>query len=189
MSSKVGNSFTVTYSGRSNVLNARVNITPNNDADGVDMSSMPWISLWDTGATKTVITKRVVQALGLKPVSVGKATTPQGTYNAYMYYIDLYLPNQVTFPKLLVMEGQPASCDILIGMDVIGSGDFAVSNLNNITSFSYRYPSCAKIDFVENSYIKPTVVRIEPGGPAKNSPCPCGSGNKYKQCCGKGRFK
>lgn len=25
------------------------------------------------------------------------------------------------------------------------------------------------------------------GKPAKNAPCPCGSGRKYKNCCGKGK--
>jgi preprotein translocase subunit SecA len=34
---------------------------------------------------------------------------------------------------------------------------------------------------------KTTVIKR--GGVAKNSACPCGSGKKYKQCCGKGLFK
>lgn len=25
------------------------------------------------------------------------------------------------------------------------------------------------------------------GGPDRNAPCPCGSGKKYKKCCGKGK--
>jgi len=37
---------------------------------------------------------------------------------------------------------------MLIGMDIIGIGDFAVSNYNNKTIFSFRYPSKHKIDFV-----------------------------------------
>lgn len=31
----------------------------------------------------------------------------------------------------------------------------------------------------------PTTVRREAGKPGRNDPCPCGSGKKYKQCCGK----
>jgi preprotein translocase subunit SecA len=25
------------------------------------------------------------------------------------------------------------------------------------------------------------------GAPGRNDPCPCGSGRKYKQCCGRGK--
>ncbi len=187
MASTIGKSFTVTYDGLSRVLNANVGISIHNDA--LDPStSLKWKSLWDTGATCTVITENVISSLGLKPVSVGTARTPQGQYNAYMYLIDLFLPNRVVFPKLLVMAGKPSQCDILIGMDVIGSGDFAVSNFNRRTVFSYRFPSSAAIDFVEHSYQYPVEKRASPDSPAKNSPCPCGSGKKYKQCCGKGKF-
>lgn len=184
MGSNVGKSFTVAFDQSVNVLRVNVGIAPNAVALGTGNGNR-WVSLWDTGATRSVITKAVVDALELKPISVGTARTPQGTYDAYLYYIDLYLPNSVYFPKLLVMEGQPADCDILIGMDVIGHGDFAVSNYNQQTTFTYRYPSCAKMDFVEHSYIGPVVKRNAPGEPARNSKCPCGSGKKYKNCCGK----
>lgn len=187
MASKVGQSFTVSYNSKSNVLNANVGVSPNIQVNNSYIDSK-WVSLWDTGATRTVITNKIVSELNLKPVSMGTARTPQGQYNAYMYYINLFLPNHVVFPKLLVMEGQPSGCDILIGMDVIGNGDFVVSNYDNKTTFSYRFPSSAKLDFVEHSYLLPFVNRGEQNGPAKNSPCPCGSGKKYKQCCGKGKF-
>ena len=185
MSNTPGRTFITTYNGLSNVLQNDVSISDTNEKNPPERK---WVSLWDTGATNTVITHNVVEELKLKPVSVGVASTPQGTYQAYKYYINLFLPNGVIFPKLLVMEGQPTGCDILIGMDVIGKGDFAVSNYQGKTSFSYRYPSLTRIDFVNNSYIKPTMLRLEEGGPAKNSKCPCGSGKKYKQCCGKGKF-
>ena len=188
MSSIVGNSFITVYNnGYSNVLKNEVGILPHPSNN--NPGEKKWISIWDTGATSTVITKKVVDELGLIPVSIGHAKTPQGEYHAYNYYIDLFLPNHVVFPKLLVMEGQPAGCDILIGMDVIGKGDFAVSNYDGKTSFTYRYPSCCQIDFVNNSYLVPKTIRATPNGPAKNSPCPCGSGKKYKQCCGKSLFK
>lgn len=188
MSSLIGRSFITTYNnGYSNVLKNKVGILPNPSV--ISPSENKWLAIWDTGATSTVITKKVVEELNLKPVSIGHARTPQGEYDAYTYYIDLFLPNGVRFPQLLVMEGQPAECDILIGMDVIGKGDFAVSNFDGKTSFTYRYPSCCRIDFVNHSYLTPQVIKATPNSPAKNSPCPCGSGKKYKQCCGKDLFK
>jgi hypothetical protein len=36
---------------------------------------------------------------------------------------------------------------MLIGMDVINYGDFAISNYNGKTTFSFRMPSLMKIDF------------------------------------------
>ena len=36
--------------------------------------------------------------------------------------------------------------------------------------------------------LPPPVEPIKGGeAPGRNDPCPCGSGKKYKQCCGKGR--
>lgn len=185
MSNTPGRSFITTYNGLSNVLKNDVSISNINEKNPPNEK---WKSLWDTGATNTVITPNVVKKLNLKPVSVKEAATPQGRYKAYVYYINLYLPNGVIFPNLLVMEGQPAGCDILIGMDVIGKGDFAVSNYQGKTTFSYRFPSMATIDFVNNSYLKPITYRDAENGVSKNSKCPCGSGKKYKQCCGKGNF-
>ena len=41
--------------------------------------------------------------------------------------------------------------DIIIGMDIISKGDFAVSNLNGKTSFSFRIPSFGTANFL-NEY-------------------------------------
>lgn len=175
-----GMSFTSKYNGLSKELKNEVFIEASPYLESIN-PTQKWTALWDTGANCSVITNKVVQALGLKPVSVRKAATPSGTYDAYCYYVELFLPNYVRIPNLLVMEGQPAGCDILIGMDVIGKGDFAVSNNKGITAFSFRIPSCETIDFVQYSYMHPSV---SPKVPGRNDLCPCGSGKKYKYCCG-----
>jgi hypothetical protein len=36
----------------------------------------------------------------------------------------------------------------LFGMDVIGSGDLAITNHNGKTTFTFRIPPCEEIDFV-----------------------------------------
>jgi len=72
--------------------------------------------------------------------------------------------------------------DVLIGMDIIGLGDFAVTNKDGKTVFSYRMPSMECIDFVKQK----RSGSITPSPPVgRNAPCPCGSGKKYKKCCGK----
>lgn len=178
-------SFTSQYSGLSReFINdvcvyscAQPNDTRNPDID------MKKRAQWDTGASCTVIKKGLAEELGLKPVSVIPVTTPQGTYEARRFYVDVYLPNKVTVRKLLVVEGQAGDCrwDVLVGMDIIGLGDFAVSNYKGVTVFSFRVPSAATLDFTQNNYFVPDKV---PKIPGRNEPCPCGSEKKYKQCCG-----
>jgi uncharacterized protein YecA (UPF0149 family) len=67
-------------------------------------------------------------------------------------------------------------------MDVIARGDFALSNFNGKTTFSYRIPSVARTDYVK------LLESMRPAHHPKinrNDPCPCGSGKKYKNCHGK----
>ena len=47
------------------------------------------------------------------------------------------------------MKGVLKDTDVLIGMDIINRGDFAVTNQNRKTKFSFRFPSIGDIDFVE----------------------------------------
>ena len=46
------------------------------------------------------------------------------------------------------MQGAFVEFDVLIGMDIITQGDFAVTNRCGRTKFSFRFPSQADIDFV-----------------------------------------
>lgn len=174
--------FTVSYPVIKNVLKSNVSIVPAGERFLPNAKS--WVALWDTGATGSVITPQVAQSLGLVEVSRSNVNTPQGSYVAGMYYIDIKLPSGLIVNKLLVTDGVPFGCDMLIGMDVISRGDFAVTNFNNKTVFSYRVPSSGLIDFVAEAKT-PVVKRTSPDAPPKNSKCTCGSGMKYKQCCGK----
>ncbi len=133
-------------------------------------------ALWDTGATRSAITAAVAEALCL--TSVGKATV-RGIHGMGVmptYVISLWLPHQVCFSELAVLEGGFGGCDLLIGMDVIRRGDFAISNFHGRTNLTFRMPSRASLDFV-------TEIRDSQRATPRNAPCPCGSGKKYKNCC------
>ena len=41
-------------------------------------------------------------------------------------------------------------------------------------------------DYDPASWLTPTMPIIVPKTPGRNDPCPCGSGKKYKNCCGRG---
>ncbi len=75
--------------------------------------------------------------------------------------------------------------DALIGMDILGAGDFAVTNHQGKTTFSFCCPSQRDIDFVAEIKASRKILPARSDKIGRNSPCPCGSGKKYKKCCGK----
>jgi SEC-C motif/gag-polyprotein putative aspartyl protease len=131
-------------------------------------------AIWDTGATGSVVTQHVVDTLSLKPIRMAEVHTAAGTFRTEGYLVNIMPPNRVAFQGVHVTRGDIAGADVLIGMDIITTGDFVITNLNGKTVCSFRWPSSTKIDFVVGSQT--------PSG--RNDPCPCGSGKKYKNCCG-----
>lgn len=108
-------------------------------------------AVWDTGATNTAISQRVVDDCGLKPIGFTFVNTAGGVCRTEVYIINIFLPNQVGFPEITVTKGDLGPTDVLIGMDVICKGDFALTNKNGKSVFSFRYPSSEVIDFVSRS--------------------------------------
>ena len=104
-------------------------------------------ALWDTGATHSSIAQKVVDACGLVAESVQpKAHHAYGVAeNVPVFLVNIRLLNNVGFSGIRVSRGQFLGADVLIGMDIIGSGDFAVTNRNGRTKFSFRVPSQADI--------------------------------------------
>lgn len=141
--------------------------------------------LWDTGASGTVITKKVVDALGLKPIGKAKINHANGSSIVNKYVINLFLPNQVAFKFIQVTEGILSGFDVLIGMDIMNRGDFAISNYNGKTTFTFRVPSLEEVDYVPAPKRTPITSSSKKVG--RNQPCPCGSGKKYKHCHGKNK--
>jgi predicted aspartyl protease len=140
--------------------------------------------LWDTGATGSVISKNVVDALNLKPISKAKVFHANGESLVNVYAINLFLPNQVAFPFVKVTEGILNGFDILIGMDIITSGDFALTNTAGSTTFSFRVPSIEEIDYVKDKEPKSEPLKLKPSI-GRNELCHCGSNKKFKHCHGK----
>jgi len=101
-------------------------------------------------ATGSVITKKIVQDFNLKTVGMVEVHTASGIDTANTYLVNILLPNKVLFYNLKVTEGKlPGQHEVLIGMDIISTGDFAVTNYNGKTVFTFRFPSAECIDFVK----------------------------------------
>ena len=107
-------------------------------------------ALWDTGATHCMITERVVDELALQVEGNTVVHHVQGyAPSVPIYYVNLALLESLHFPAIRVFQGELLGTDVLIGMDIINRGDFAVSNRNGATTFSFRVPSVESFDFVE----------------------------------------
>jgi predicted aspartyl protease len=113
------------------------------------------ISLWDTGASGTVVSQNIVKKLGLKPTGKAKVYHAHGHEIVNTYMVNLCLPNQTWISLVEVSEGILNNFDILIGMDIINKGDFSITNFNDRTIFSFRYPSACDIDFFNDFDNKP----------------------------------
>jgi hypothetical protein len=122
---------------------------PATTPDGHTAYRGPYMSVWDTGASSSVVSKRVVKALALKPVGMTVVHGVHGPQQVEQFLVNFRLPNGVQFYHILVTVGELAGCDALIGMDIITMGDFAVTNRNGNTVFSFRTPSSGMIDYVK----------------------------------------
>jgi len=162
-------SFTYTYNGISKYIITDAEIEHDGKIEKME-------ALWDTGANITFINDKLINKLSLKPEGDGFTDTLSEEKIPSKYYkINLILPNNIVFPNITVANGETKTCDILIGMDVVSQGDFAISNYDGKTKIVYRKPSIGEFSYEP--------AKSEKVG--RNDPCPCGSGKKYKHCCGR----
>ena len=108
-------------------------------------------SLWDTGASSSLISKAAVDALGLIPIGKSEISgVSTGVEFKKTYLIHVGLPTGDVVTNVLASEFDGEDYDLIVGMDVIQNGDLAVTNFNDITTFSFRIPSKKVIDFELN---------------------------------------
>lgn len=114
------------------------------------------LALWDTGATRTCISNDVVSQLSLVPTGKKNIRTPSGSSQVNTYLIDITLPNNLNIANVEVCDSEIGGqgTGMLIGMDIITTGDFSVSNFKNNTVFSFRVPSSKETDYVAEIRLK-----------------------------------
>lgn len=180
--------FTQKYPGITHVLLSDVFICQAFDPATISVHPQvtPFKAIWDTGATGTVITKKVVNECGLSPINIVKVQHCGGISESNVYLINIILPNKVGLRQVQVTEADLGdNADVLIGMNIITTGDFAITNKDGKTTFSFRCPSMEYIDYSRQTSYTPQAQPLKaPLKTNRNAPCPCGSGRKYKKCCG-----
>ncbi len=118
----------------------------------------------------------MVDKCGLAPTGMTKAFGVQGGHDAETYLVSILLPNKVMFTQVRVTKGAFPGADVLIGMDIIASGDFSVTNAQGFTTFSFRHPSIKHIDYVKQAEVQKAMAQhagIKQGGnrpPRKKGP-------------------
>ncbi|MDR1904027.1 MAG: retropepsin-like domain-containing protein [Treponema sp.] len=98
-------------------------------------------ALWDTGATGTVITPEIANALNLEPFDRLLISGVNNTDFADLVHISVGLPNQVMCDDFdAVVCSLNKKIDMLIGMDIILNGDLSISNAGGRTLFTFAIP-------------------------------------------------
>jgi SEC-C motif/Aspartyl protease len=172
--------FTVKYTGRANRIVSELMVSPAFDVKQKppdDTQYAKTMALWDTGATKSVITDKLAASLGLIPTGTTFVTHAGGREERDTHIVHFFLPNQMIIPGVLVSTCIDSNTfGAIVGMDIIAHGDFSITNVGGITWASFRMPSIVAIDYVVESN------RLIFAGVGRNDPCPCKSGKKYKNC-------
>jgi len=107
-------------------------------------------ALWDTGATCSVVSNTVAESILLRNICYAEMRHANGIERVPVFVAGIKLPNQVVIPELTVLSCNPIhEFDLIIGMDIIAKGDFAITGKNGNTKFSFRMPSITDIDFTK----------------------------------------
>ena len=100
-------SFTTTKSGLANVLDNECEVSkawlPDGGQPAPPMAK--FIAIWDTGATRSVISQNVVAACGLVPIGATRVQGVFGSKLAPVFLVNIGLPNRVAIPELPVTLG------------------------------------------------------------------------------------
>ncbi len=120
--------------------------------------SAEFVAIWDTGATASVITQKVIDELGLATFGIATVNGVHGSNETTRHVVGITLPNGVSFAPVEVTCGVLGDFDVLIGMDIIATGSFAVTNLNGKTTMTFSHPSLKTIDFVAQYPAKKVVI-------------------------------
>lgn len=102
-------------------------------------------AMWDTGATNTLISPKIVKALGLKPFGKSGISSANGIVETNTYLVHVGIPSGSVVTNILALEDENDDYEVVIGMDIISRGDFAFSNHEGHSTFSFRIPSQEEI--------------------------------------------
>jgi hypothetical protein len=149
--------FIKSYGKPVNRLITPAGLIPISSADKALRNTMVEVqTFWDTGSTLTCMKPRLRDRLRLL---MARSDSPKyiagigGVVKADFTIVSILLASnfEIEYCPVHVLDF-PSSADLLIGMDIIEMGDFAVCNMNNETSFSFIVPPLPeRVNFVDSA--------------------------------------
>ena len=123
-------SFTISYQAIVPRLKTEIGLNKYTPKETKPLPLFRGKALWDTGATNSAITSKIVESLKLIPIGKKKVTGANATKLTNIYLLNIFLPNQVVIIGIPATEIQSFvdDFDVLIGMDIITKGDFSITN-------------------------------------------------------------
>jgi len=150
-------SFKKDYNKIEKMLLLPIDIMPISSSDEIlCKTSVRLKSLWDTGATLTAIKPKLRDALNLQMVRTGSSAKVFGlgtVTDADFTVLNLKIRHnfEIHWCPVYIIDYN-VDVDIIIGMDIISMGDFAISNADQRTSFSFIAPSMPeRLDLTEKA--------------------------------------
>jgi len=119
-----------------------------NPASQPEPSFKEFVAIWDTGATNSVISQKVIDDCGLKQIGLTQVQGVNSLTIEPTYLVSIRLPNNVGYQEVQVTRGSMPGSDVLIGMDIITTGDLVITNKDGFTWWSFCWPSTRRTDYV-----------------------------------------
>jgi predicted aspartyl protease len=145
------NAFAKEYPALALDLNTDVEVFPVSST--IPHQGIVVYAIWDTGASQTVITHRLMTKLNLVPIETKLVYGINSKQTVDVVAISIKLPNSLLIPDVRVFVCDiPSPIDMLIGMDIIQQGDFHISNTGSRTLFSFVVPPLPEqVDLVQKA--------------------------------------
>jgi len=135
------NAITIRYNQKVNSISSSLEVAP------VQGTFQSFSAIWDTGASSSIITETVVYKLDLKPIGQTTIQGVTGSKKVNRYAVEFLLPNDYSIKLMANGCSEILGCDVLIGMDIISMGDFAITANSMGPTFSFQIPHGKEIDF------------------------------------------
>ena len=119
--------------------------------------------LWDTGATNTLISQEVVNALGLQPKNKALISSAGGDVESWTYLVHVILPTGTAELNVQALLNDNSDYDVVIGMDIINSCDFCYTNKDGKSTFSKHSLSTIKYRTFATERVLWMVMQITAG--------------------------
>jgi predicted aspartyl protease len=151
--------FITVYEGLTSEISTPVRLEPLITSDKNLLGTQIEIeALWDTGATMTCIKPSLWNKLKLRQSELVESIIMSGIggdVEADGTLVSIWLtPNFVIALCPAYIADFPGGEELLIGMDIIGMGDFAICNADGKTSFSFAIPPFPdRINFADKADI------------------------------------